>query len=313
MDMTRRRFITLAGAVPACALVPESLRAEGTPSGPAFTVGEFKKIYDPTLPGQPRWYINDHTFIRAEDGTWHLFGITHAEPANPMQEKFFAHATAPGLLGPWTRQAPVLDFDAAQGETLVWAPYALASEGLFYMFYCGGGADHTKYRIDLATSPDLATWERSAANPLVVDGFDARDPMVLKVNDTWVLYYCATSTPQGGHHVVKAATSRDLLHWSDEQEVFRSPDMGRSGGPTESPFVVYREGKYYLFVCTNVGYSQTAAYVSDSAFHWDPANQVGLFPAHAAEVVHTPDDKWYVSRAGWGQGGVYLAELTWTA
>jgi predicted GH43/DUF377 family glycosyl hydrolase len=146
---------------------------------------------------------------------------------------------------------------------------------------------------------------------MLVDGFDARDPMVLKVADQWVLYYCATSTPQGGNHTVKAVVGEDLEHWTDAREVFSTPSIGRSGGPTESPYVVTRNGKYYLFVCTNKGYNQTAAYVSDSPFHWDFANQVGLFPAHAAEVIHAPNDKWYVSRAGDRQGGVYLAELTW--
>jgi arabinan endo-1,5-alpha-L-arabinosidase len=38
---------------------------------------------------------------------------------------------------------------------------------------------------------------------------------------------------------------------------------------------------------------------------------VGHFPAHAAEIVQDTDGKWYVSRAGWGQGGLYLAPLIW--
>ncbi len=279
----------------------------------AFQVGKFTKIYDPSVGETKRWYINDHTFIRAEDGTWHLFGITHEEPANVLEEKFFSHATAPNLMGPWTKQPFVLNYDPSVGERHVWAPYVLRQDDKYWMYYCAGGETHATYRIHLATSTDLFTWERSPENPMLVDGFDARDPMVLKVDDQWVLYYCATSTPTGGNHNVKAVTGTDLIHWAHPQEVFSTPKIGTSGGPTESPFVVARNGKYYLFVCTNVGYSQTAAYVSDSAFHWDYANQVGLFPAHAAEVIHTADDKWYVSRAGWGQGGVYLAELTWNS
>jgi hypothetical protein len=75
--------------------------------------------------------------------------------------------------------------------------------------------------------------------------------------------------------------------------------------------VVSRNEKYYLFVCTNHGYNETAVYESETPFHWDAANLVAKFPAHAAEVIQTPDGKRFVSRAGWGQGGVYLAELTW--
>lgn len=146
---------------------------------------------------------------------------------------------------------------------------------------------------------------------MVVDGYDARDPMVLKHGEEWALYYAATSTPSSGHHVVKASSSRDLVHWSPPTEVFRSAAKGTYGGPTESPFVVERNGKYYLFVCTNRSYNETAIYESETHLHWGQNEVVGKFSAHAAEVIQTSDAKWYVSRAGWGQGGVYLAELHW--
>ena len=99
---------------------------------------------------------------------------------------------------------------------------------------------------------------------MVVDGFDARDPMVMRIGDQWVLYYTATSKPEGGNWVVKAATSTDLIHWSHGKEVFRSDGIGTFGGPTESPHVLARNGKWYLFVCTNTGYNETTAYESDS-------------------------------------------------
>ena len=277
----------------------------------AFRVGTFKRIYDPSNDEMQRWYINDHTFIRARDGQWHLFGITHPEPANAQEEKFFAHATASDLNGPWTKRASVLHVDKQLGETVVWAPYVLEHDGVYWMYYCAGGKSHEKYHIHLAMSADLFDWKRHPANPMVVDGYDARDPMVLRYNEQWVLYYTATTKPQGGHHTVNAVTSEDLTHWSQKKEVFVDVEMGTYGGPTESPFVVTRNGKCYLFVCTNHGYSETAVYESDHAFHWDPANLIGKFPAHAAEVIQTPEGRWFVSRAGWGQGGVYLAELTW--
>jgi hypothetical protein len=75
--------------------------------------------------------------------------------------------------------------------------------------------------------------------------------------------------------------------------------------------VVARNQKYYLFVCTNRGYNETAVYRSESPLHWESANLVGTFAAHAAEVIQVADGRWFVSRAGWGQGGVYLAEFKW--
>lgn len=161
--MTASLFTTAAG---------QTIRA--APNGPIekASVGPFVKIYDPPIGENEPWYINDHYFIQAQDGTWHLFGITHAEPAHPIEEKFFAHATAPALTGAWTKQ----------------------------------------------------------------------------------------------------------------------PHLMR-------------------FACTNNPYDDTAAYESDSPFHWDILNRAESFPAHAAEVIPV-DGTWYVSRAGWGRSGVYLAHLT---
>lgn len=288
--------------------LPKSL--SGSQFAPPLRAG-FQRVFDPSQGESAAWYINDHSFIRDEMGMWHLFGITATEPAKPSEEKFLLHATAPDLHGPWTKHAPVMHVDPSAGETVVWAPYVMKHDGLYWMFYCGGGATHAQYRINLATSSDLFSWKRCPSNPLLVDGYDARDPMVLRVQSQWVLYYCATESPSGGNHVVAAVTSSDLIHWANRKIVFRSPQAGTYGGPTESPFVVMRNNKYYLFLCTNNPYNDTAVYVSDSPFHWAPEDVVLRIGAHASEVIDAGDGKWFVSSAGWGQGGLYLSTLTW--
>jgi hypothetical protein len=330
--MNRRSFITraLAGSLAgstlselaAAAVVPKNSATDADPTQtpkwirnlefkPPLRAG-FTRVFDPSQGEKETWYINDHCFIRDKSGNWHLFGITGREPAVPANEKFLLHATAPHLQGPWVRHAPVMHVDPAAGESVIWAPYVLKHDGLYWMFYCGGGESDTKYRIQLATSPDLWTWTRSPANPLLVDGYDARDPMVLRVGEQWVLYYCATENPGGGHHVVKAMISSDLSHWTAPRIVFRSPQAGTFGGPTESPFVVARNGRYYLFLCTNAPYNNTEVYVSDSPFHWNADDVVLRTGAHAAEVVDDGSGNWFVSSAGWSQGGLYLSSLTWS-
>lgn len=274
--------------------------------------GKFQRIYDPSAGEKEAWYINDHCFVQEESGLWHMFGITHQEPSDPLNEKFLAHATSDRLLAEqWKKQEPVLPADESCGETHVWAPHVIKHAGLYWMFYCGGGEDHSRYKIQLATSPDLWHWKRHASNPMVVDGYDARDPMIIRHQDVWIMYYTANSRPAGGHHVVAAVTSRDLTSWSQKREVFRHPVVGTYGGPTESPFVVVRGGKFYLFVCTNDPYNTTAVYESDDPFHWDIKQCVGDIGAHAAEVVADANGDTFVSRAGWGQGGLYLAKLEW--
>jgi beta-fructofuranosidase len=179
------------------------------------------------------------------------------------------------------------------------------------MYYCAGDKDHTKYKIHLATSSNLVTWTRSPENPMILDGFDARDPMVLWVKDRWVMYYTATSEPKGGNHIVAYLTSDDLVTWSNRGVAFTDPTRGTYGGPTEPPFVVNRGDSWYLFIGPRGSYDGTDVFVSKNQFQWDIKDKVGHIPAHAAEVVQDVDGRWYVSRCGWGRGGLYLAPLLW--
>ncbi|MET8908943.1 glycoside hydrolase [Micromonospora sp. NPDC004551] len=278
------------------------------------TAGEFVNVYDPSVGENERWYYNDHTMVRDRaTGLWHVFAITHAEPANPLDEKFFGHATAPSPRGPWTKQPFALQADPTAGETHIWAPYVLFHGGTYYLFYAGGTADHEAYRMHLATSKDLTTWTRHPGNPLFTDGFDGRDPMVTRVGDQWVMYYTANSTPAGGHHIVAYRTSPDLVHWSDRRTAFEHPAIGTFGGPTESPFVVQRGNSWYLFVCCESGYQDTRVYRSEDPFHFTVDQLAGRIEAHAAEVVKDDSGtgQWYVTGAGWGQGGLWLAPLNW--
>jgi beta-fructofuranosidase len=296
-------FLVTPSVVAQDAAVPETVRA-----------GEFTRIYDPSAGEDEPWYINDHCFIRSEDGRWHLFGITREEPAKPIEEIQFAHATADRLTqSPWLKHPPALTVarEAPWREVHLWAPSVVFHDGRYYMFYCAGGTNGANYRIHLATSPDLKDWTRSPDNPLVVDGFDARDPFVLRIGDQWVMYYTATSEPDGGNHIVAYVTSNDLLTWSNRGVAFTDLSSGTWGGPTESPFVVKRGRFYYLFIGPRDNYDSTHVFASDDPFLWTIEKKVGDLPAHAAEVMEDTDGRWYVSRAGWGKGGVYLAPLSW--
>ncbi|HET6567764.1 MAG TPA: hypothetical protein VFG50_07360, partial [Rhodothermales bacterium] len=316
------KILALACLLP---LLPPAARAQQTVSGTAtmdsstwlVTAGPFERIYDPSTGEQEAWYVNDHTFVYGPGGAWHLFGITHAEPADPMDEDHFAHATADSLLqSPWRKEPFALDAEwDPWREVHLWAPYVLLHDGLYYMFYCAGDTSHARYKIHLATSPDLRTWARHPANPVVVDGYDARDPFILRVGDRWVMYYTATSEPDSGRHVVAYRTSTDLVHWGERRVAYEDESSGTYGGPTESPFVVRRGVYYYLFIGPRNGraseYVGTDVFRSRDPFHWTYEDCVGHIRSHAAEVVRDIDGKWYVSRAGWGQGGVYLAPLYW--
>jgi hypothetical protein len=279
--------------------------AGAAPAPPTVSAGNFIRVYDPSIGESAQWYYNDHTLVRdVVTGTWHVYAITHAEPANPLDEKNFGHATAPSPNGPWTKRPFALTANPALGESHIWAPHVVYHNGVYYMFYAAGTPDHAAYRMHLATSTDLNTWTRSAANPLFTDGFDARDPMV-----TRVMYYTANSTPTGGNHQVAYRTSTDLVHWSGKQVAFSHPASGTYGGPTESPFVIFRGGWWYLSICCDSGYEDTRVYRSRNPFSFSVNDLAGRVEAHAAEIVTEPSGATWVTGAGWGQGGLWLAPL----
>lgn len=272
------------------------------------SIGARQSVFNPSTTDE-EWYLNDHTLVQGPDGLWHLFGITAPEPARPLEEVFFAHATAPTVTGPWTAHEPVMHADTSVGETHVWAPHVIAHDGTFWMFYTGGTDDHTRYRIQLATSDDLFTWRFEAT--LFEDGYDARDPMVLRVGEQWVLYYTRTSAPEGGVHQVAARTSDDLRTWSEPRVVFDSRESGTYGGPTESPFVIPvsngSEQGYLLSVCDAFLYDVTRVYFSTDPFHWE-GEPAFIVSEHCPEYVADGDRLW-VTGAGWGRGGLHVRPM----
>lgn len=272
--------------------------------------GRFVRIFDQSVGEWWPWHINDHSIVRGPDGLFHMFGITHPEPPDPFAEVRFAHATSPKLTArPWKKLPIALTADFSLGETVLWAPHVIEHEGLYYMFYCAGGEDHSAFQIKLATSRDLKTWQRQGT--LFSDGYEARDPNVIRIGDQWVMYYTATSAPAGGHHVVATRTSPDLVHWSERSIAYEDAAFGTGAGPTESPFVVAREEGFYLFIGPrNWNYSLTEVFFSTDPFHFEgPA--IAKIPAHAPEVVNDLDGRQYITHCGFFQGGLYLAPLSW--
>ncbi|MBN1908831.1 MAG: family 43 glycosylhydrolase [Pirellulales bacterium] len=294
---------------------------------PLVELGEKVKVYDPNVGEDPdkEWYINDHCLIYGPDNHWHLYGITHYVPlkpkrgrVHPMKERLFAHAMAKEIQQqPWEKRPHALTYapEKPWGEEHLWAPHVIEHEGTYYMFYCAGNQDHTKYKIHLATSKDCHTWTRHPANPMVVDGFDARDPYIMRHGDQWIMYYTATTKPEQGNHCVAYVTSKDLIHWGNRGIAFVDPEVGRYGGLCESPQVIRRGDRYYLMLGprngTKVQYIGTDVYVSDNPFQWKIEDKVAHLAAHAPEIVRDTDGKWYISDCGWGRRGVYIAPLTW--
>lgn len=281
-------------------------------SGPACSVGQFRRIFDPSAVHGGTWDWNDHCFVKTAAG-WHVYGIESSVPLRPDTDgQFFGHATARTLDQEEWEQAPrILPPDHASGELRVWAPHVVKHAGRYYMYWCGCTADMTRYRIQMATSEDGVEWKRHRDNPVLEDGFQARDPMVARIGDQWVMYYTATQPASGGHHTVNYALSDDLVRWRKGGVAFRHAARGTEFGPAESPFVVQRGEWFYLFVGPSPVYVGTDVYRSRDPFNFALHQKVAHLHAHAPEIIRDRDGRWFISHTGSGQRGLYLAPLYW--
>ncbi|MGK5084895.1 DUF2961 domain-containing protein [Bdellovibrionota bacterium FG-1] len=289
---------------------------EGTPlrQGDAFQILDTSSV-----DGGPH-YVNDHSLVQGKDGRWHLYGIYHQEPFDPEHEFDFVHAastqptenlSADLSTMKLSVEGIVLTKDASIGEHHLWAPHIIQEGDRYLMAYQSGGIDNDQAQIRLATSSDLTHWARVGSEPLFTDICVARDPMIKKWGDLWTLYYTRCDDIHSRRSGVAYRTSLDLIHWSEPKMALvlsETPEMFNSGY-TESPFVFEKDGWYYLSVTSYpIEWNATMVYRSRSPFSF-PASLFSRLEAHAAEWLSDPDGGLWMTSAGTGQGGVWMAKV----
>jgi sucrose-6-phosphate hydrolase SacC (GH32 family) len=247
----------------------------------------------------PHEYLKDHTIIE-KDGVFHLFSICGTagqdwlQPWTNNNEETFLHAISKDLLN-WEMKGYVLR-TGSEGEadySKIWAPHVILHNGVYYMFYAGvthekeGWTDHVE-TICLATSTDLEHWTKHKPNPVYrAPGWAtgsqppiaARDPMVIRdeENKHWIMYYTALYPVKDGlKNAVGIAISDDLINWKDAGIAVKDD----RNGATESPFVVKRDGKYYIFMNDRISVSD------DPVKGWsEPKPYSSPAPGFAGEVI----------------------------
>lgn len=268
-------------------------------------------------------YVNDHTFIQAKDGTWHMFGIWHREPFGPESEVDFIHAVArepdpakwaEGSFEVAARPYTVaLHADAAIGETHVWAPHVVFAENRYWMTYQGGGADRDRSSIRLAESSDLYRWTRVGSVPLFEDICEARDPMLVRKDGLWVMYYTRCDSTTARTSGVAYRLSRNLTQWSEPRMVLTLDDAPHipNSGYTESPFVFEWKGHHYLSVTSYpLQWDATMLYRSPAPFAF-PSAPFSRLRGHAGEWLPSASgNRLFLSHAGPGQRGVLVSEVS---
>jgi len=274
------------------------------------------------------WVPNDHTFVKAEDGLWHIFGITHPlVESDPLQagihdgEYASFHAVSSATSFRETLKEhhhsdlpKVLPPNERPGEVLAnHAPYIVKKDGLYHMVY-----GHSPIRS--AVSSDLSEWEPKGNLFLETDEArdlnqlfgDARDPNLLFHEGKYYIIYCSTKS-------VNLRESEDLIHWNQAQTIFKTETFD-----PESPSLIFHNNTFYLFVCSwdgiwdqkeIVGAYQHKTYVLQSDdpldFGADDEKQVAILNAHAPEIFQDEGGQWYISSVEWPNRGVSVDKLSW--
>lgn len=262
------------------------------------------------------WVANDHTFVKAEDGLWHIFGITHPYVApgkgDIHQGEFSSfHAISSAKTFKEAMQKhhysdlpKVLPPKERPGEPLSnHAPYIVKKDGLYHMIY--GPSP-----LRLAVSKDLSKWELKGE--LFSQDGGSRDPNLLLHDGIYYLSYCS-------HRSVLTRTSRDLINWSEPTSIFTADSFD-----PESPSLIHHNDTFYLFVCSwdgvwdqkeIQGAYQHKTYVYQSnellKFGVGDTKEITTLKSHAPEIFQDEDGQWYISSVEWPNRGVSVDKLSW--
>ena len=277
-----------------------------------YIASEWKILFEPKVNGN---YVNDHTIVVGSDKKWHLYGITSFGGGSYV-ERYFVHGVGESLKSQFEEVGRSID-----RGTLAWAPCVIQKDDNYYMFY---GPSPTM----LAVSFDMYEWYGTKVNMQGEPLMGAhRDHFVLKLNENeYLMYIVGVHNKRGA---VSCFYSNDLINWRFEGFAFTTganAPLSPGWGAVESPYVIKKDGLYYLFVtytdCQDDNYCDTMVFCSSDPYNFgeydgDGGSQpITRLYAHAPEVI-CEDGQYYITTCGWrekpnpNKGTVSIAKLEW--
>jgi len=264
----------------------------------------------------PKQQPVDFSIWEAADGTWQLWSCIRNTKVGGRTRLFYRWEGKQLTDTDWKPMGVTLRADPNCGEESVQSPHVIKDDGVYHMFY--GDWNH----ICQATSQDGKTFTRVVGSDGKTGMFGegagefTRDPMVLRIGDTYHCYYCAN--PEGGKGagkgVVFCRTSPDLKTWSESKRVAYGGSAGTGWTSAECPFVIVHDGLYYLFRTQSYGQgAQTRVYRSKAPLNFginDDRFLVGTLPVAAPEIVEH-DGQTYIASLLPSLKGIRIAKLGW--
>lgn len=261
----------------------------------------------------------DFAIWQAADGTWQLWSCIRNTACGGHTRLFYRWEGRQLAETNWTPKGIAMTADTALGETAggLQAPFVFQEGGRYYMVY--GDWE----RICLATSEDGKVFDRqlnSRGQPDLFQGpyENTRDPMIMKICDVFYCYYTGHKRGSAYESAIFCRTSADLEHWSEPMMVAAGGTPATLGAwygaDAECPFVVHKDGLFYLF--RNQFYGQgnlNTQYASANPMDFGVGSdrcRIGTLPVAAPEVILS-DGHWYVAGLKPGLDGVRIARLDW--
>ena len=260
----------------------------------------------------------DFAVWQAKDGTWQLWSCIRFTQCGGATRLFHRWEGKRLTDVDWQPMGVALQADLALHELPggLQAPHVLRDRDVFYMVY---GDFH---RICLMTSRDGKKFERYKNERGEPDLFtgpleNTRDPMLLKVGNLFHCCYTCNLSKEPMTTAICCRTSVDLRRWSEPMEVSSggmARKFGYGGTNAECPFVVAKDGGYFLF--RNIAYGAVARnvqYASANPFCFgvdDDRDHVGHLPVAAPEIV-LHDGQHYIAALLPKLDGIRIARLKW--
>ncbi len=292
------------------------------PRKPALT-GEWVQVaYSPKLPeiSSAPGQVVDHCFFQAANGRWQLWTQIRETAAGRL---FYRWEGGRDFEQPdWEPRGICWRADRTCGESWntgdkdwIHAPFVLVEDGQYILYYGGGASENGEPQISIALSTDGIEFVRlkdEDGRTAVCSGPGyARDAMVIKVGEQYVMYYAAD---KDNHGLIAVRTSPRPFGapWSKYRNVSEGGICGNDRTSQQCPYVIFLDGFYYLFKMGPSNRYKTAVYRSEDPFFFGKGDDqlVAVFEASAAEVIQT-GSRYYLSSLIPGYKGVRIRRLEW--
>lgn len=262
---------------------------------------KFRYVFAP--PGR---YVNDHCFY-IDGETVHLFYIDGEKGKGCYDignETIIGHAASRDLVN-WEALPPALSYNPGihHEERGIFAPYVIKKGDSHIMLYSSHNMEKAQY-ICMAESKDLNEWDKDKSNPVIRPhgGFafwdekkacSCRDPHVFYENGKYHIYWVADMSKDKDTSCIALSISYDMRNFIEigpVMEMRHSFDEAFTM-KTESPCVIKRHGRYYLFFRHGNG---TKYRISENPEDFSRGKTFYLGPSHASEIFEYGGG-WHIS------------------